>query len=86
MNDFTKALRSNAARAIKAVRQGGQKVAMVCTGMVASGAAMASTTTTTTQDVTALIESFKTDGVLIAGGLTLAIFMVAAAKWLRRAK
>lgn len=52
--------------------------------MASAGAAMAAETTT--QQVTALIEQFKTDGALIAGGLTLAIFVIAAAKWLRRAK
>lgn len=56
-------------------------------GVVAALAAgSASAATGTVADVTALITQFQTDGVLIAGGLTLAIFAVAAAKWLRRAK
>lgn len=56
-------------------------------GLVAGLAAgSASAATGTVADVQAMITQFQTDGVLIAGALTLAIFAVAAAKWLRRAK
>lgn len=68
------------------VRDFGRKVATGA-GLVAVsiGSAMA-TPASTTDQVMAKVTEFQTDGATIAGGITLAIFIVAAAKWLRRAK
>jgi hypothetical protein len=49
-------------------------------------AGVASATVSTKDQVLAEVTAVQTDGVAIAGAVTLMIFMIAAAKWLRRAK
>lgn len=72
-------------RSLSTVKARIGQVGVAVGAVLASGAAMAQTTTTV-DAVLAAVTDFQTNGVKIAGGLTLAIFLVAAAKWLRKAK
>ena len=84
MNKFRKVC----VRAKGSVRKHARKVgAAVATGVAfAPGLASATGTGLDTTAITAAIADAQTKGVAIAGGVTLMIFMFAAAKWLRRAK
>ena len=68
------------------LRNKGTAAALLAPLAMFAGSAMASTPSTIVSEVTALIDQAKTDGATIAGGVTLMIFIIAAAKWLRRAK
>ncbi|MEG3191617.1 major capsid protein [Lysobacter sp. D1-1-M9] len=79
---------SRVRQAADTVRNLGSKALLGATALAVSGAAMAETATTgiDTAAIDAAIADVQTKGVAIAGAVTLMIFMIAAAKWLRRAK
>lgn len=63
-----------------------RQLAVGTAASVFSFAAMATTPTDTKTEVLAEVTKVQADGIAIAGAVTLMIFMIAAAKWLRRAK
>lgn len=56
------------------------------TAFLVAGAASAQTGGIDTAEITAMITDVQTKGIAIASAVTLMVFLIAGAKWLRRAK
>lgn len=75
MNKFNRAMRSNAARALQAVRNGASRVAAGTSALVVSGAALATEPTGfDSSTIVAKIEANAAEAVLIVGAFILGIW------------